>query len=674
MSDNETIQLPAATRAAELQPASFDAATNTIELCFTTGASVQRMSWLDGPYLEELQVDTESVRLGRLNAGASFLDSHAAYSLGAVLGCIVPGSARIENGAGFARVQLSSAAGDADLVQKIRDGIIRNVSVGYWRHKIQKTESDDGTLPLWRVVDWEPFEISAVAVGADPGAQVRSGNQADIPLNNCLVLRGEERPSPAASSAQPGVTSMSNAAAPAADPSGQDTNRAAPATVDTAASRALIESAIAAERSRSSEIATLAIRHGLRDFGDEHVRLGTDVAEFRTLLLDKLAARTDNNGPRISTVTMGITDQEKRGAAIQEALVHRYDQTQPLTDAGREFRGLSLLEMGRDFLEASGVRTRGMSRMDLAGAILTRRADDGPQIRGAGGMMTTSDFTNVLANVANKTLRQGYEAAGQTFRPFVRVVTVPDFKQVSRVQLGEAPQLEKVAEHGEFRRGKIGDAAEKYSIATYGKVVAITRQVIINDDLSAFTRVPRSFGVAAANLESDLVWAIITGNPNMADGNALFHASHKNLGTGAAIDVASVGLGRKAMRSQVGLDGKTLINVMPTFLIGPTALQTTIEQFLTAITPAQISNVVPESLRKLTPITEPRLDAASASNWYMAADPNQIDTIELAYLEGQEGLYTETRTGFDVDGIEIKVREDVGAKAIDWRGFYKNPN
>ena len=75
----------------------------------------------------------------------------------------------------------------------------------------------------------------------------------------------------------------------------------------------------------------------------------------------------------------------------------------------------------------------------------------------------------------------------------------------------------------------------------------------------------------------------------------------------------------------------------------------------------------------LEPISEPQLDAASETAWHLAASPNQIDTIEYAYLEGQQGAYIETRNGFDVDGVEIKCRLDFGAKAIDWRGLYKNP-
>lgn len=366
-----------------------------------------------------------------------------------------------------------------------------------------------------------------------------------------------------------------------------------------------------------------------------------------------------------------------RAAAIENAILHRIDPAHvALTPEAREYRGLSLTELAKEALSWSGVSAKGLSRMEVAGAALSA-------IRTSGGFMASGDFASILANVASKTLRQSYEAARQTFRPLVRVVTVPDFKQVSRVQLGEAPQLEKVNEHGEFKRGSIGDAAEKYSIATYGKVVAITRQAIVNDDLSAFERLNRSFGVAAANLESDLVWAQILANANMADSVALFDAAHGNQAASpGAISTTTVGAGRLAMSSQKGLDGKTPLNLEPVYLIVPKALQTAAEQFRGQLYPATSSNVVPDSMRKLAIIAEPRLDngitingatyAGSATAWYMSADPGQIDTIELAYLEGAEGVYTESRMGFDVDGMEVKARLDVGAKVIDWRGLYRN--
>lgn len=447
-------------------------------------------------------------------------------------------------------------------------------------------------------------------------------------------------------------------------------------SADTTAQRA---AALKAERERASAIRDLGRRSGMKqDDIDAALDGDTSVEAFRTRAFDVMAERAEQvptGHAARSRISISVTDQEKRGAAIENALLHRFHPaSNELSAEGRQYRGMSLLEMGRDMLEAHGVRTRGMSRHELAAEMLAMRvAQVGDFSVRAGGMHSTSDFPNVLANVANKTLRAGYEAAPQTFRPLVRVVTLPDFKQVSRVQLGEAPQLEKVNEHGEFKRGTMGDAAEKYALSTYGKIVSITRQVVINDDLDAFTRIPRAFGVAAANLESDLVWGQITANPVMGDGTALFHASHKNLGTAAAISADSVGAGRQAMRVQTGLDGKTLLNITPTYIVVPTALETKTEQFLGQIFPTKSSDVVTTSMKKLVPISEPRLDAASATNWYLAGDPAQIDIIELAYLEGQQGLFTETRMGFDVDGMEVKVRQDVAAKVIDFRGLWKNP-
>ena len=287
---------------------------------------------------------------------------------------------------------------------------------------------------------------------------------------------------------------------------------------------------------------------------------------------------------------------------------------------------------------------------------------------------STSDFPEILAAVTNKILRQAYEAYPRTFLGFCRQVLATDFKAMHRVQMGEAPQLLKVSEGGEFQRGTLAESKESYRIETYGRVVAITRQVLINDDLDAFTRIPAMYGNSIAQLESDVVWDIVTGNAAMADGKALFHADHKNLaGTAAELSVEAVGKARAAMSKQAGLDAKTVLNIRPAYLLVPAALELKAEQLLAqSLVPAESEHVVPRSIRTLTTIAEPRLDGSSETGWYLAASPMQIDTIEYAYLEGQEGAYLETRNGFDVDGVEIKCRLDFGAKAIDWRGLHKN--
>ncbi|NLS02314.1 hypothetical protein HGP14_02880 [Rhizobium sp. P32RR-XVIII] len=180
------IRLPQLVRNAEVRAASFNDADNTIDVIWTTGAAVRRVSWVDGEFDEELVVSPSAIRLDRLNSGAPFLDTHGTWSLANVIGAVVKGSARIEGGKGVAKIRLSTAADAVDRVAKIKEGTVSNISVGYRIHAVEKTERE-GRTPIHRVIDWEPWEISAVPIPADPGAQVRSGAD-DAALYACRVM------------------------------------------------------------------------------------------------------------------------------------------------------------------------------------------------------------------------------------------------------------------------------------------------------------------------------------------------------------------------------------------------------------------------------------------------------------------------------------------------------
>ncbi|MCC5968244.1 MAG: peptidase U37 [Natronohydrobacter sp.] len=686
---NTMIELPAMRRSAELAPNSVDNDARTVEVIWSAGARVRRASFFGEPYDEELSLDPAHVRLERLNAGAPFLKVHEVDTLDAVIGSVVPGSARIENGRGIAQVRISERADVEPIWRDIQAGHIRAVSIGYQVHRFDISKPDGGR-ELWRAVDWTPFEVSAVPVGADPAA----GFRAHTPLHDC-VLHRRDAPTPQGASPMTDKTPASDAATPAttqptepndtedtpmtepktagSDPKvaasepkvhasetrSQPKTQAAPAP-DT---EAVATRAREAERDRVSTIYDLAGRLNLeRGFAEDLVKRGVGMDEARRLILDQVAAKSDETRtfPHVSVPLGGRDERITRRDAVANALLHRYSPTLfQLEDAARQYRGMTLLELARESLGNAGVNTRGLSRDEVA----TR------------ALHSTSDFPEILSAVTNKTLRQAYEAYPRTFMLFCRQVLATDFKAMHRVQLGEAPQLLEVGESGEFKRGTLGESKESYKVKTYGRVVAITRQTLINDDLDAFTRIPAMYGNSIAQLESDVVWGIITANPAMADGNALFHTTHKNLaGTGTALAVEAVGAARAAMAKQTGLDKKTVLNVRPAFLIVPASLELKAEQLVAQnLVPAATSSVVPQSIRTLAPISEPRLDAASETAWYLAASPNQIDTIEYAYLEGQQGAYIETRNGFDVDGVEIKCRLDFGAKAIDWRGLYKNP-
>jgi phage major head subunit gpT-like protein len=269
--------------------------------------------------------------------------------------------------------------------------------------------------------------------------------------------------------------------------------------------------------------------------------------------------------------------------------------------------------------------------------------------------------------------------APNTFRPFVNVVSASDFKTIYGVSLSEAPDLELVNEHGEYKSGSMSDKQESYSVATYGKVIYLTRQMIVNDDLRAFTRLPQLMGAAARRKEGDLVWAKITGNPTMNDGTTLFHADHSNLETDGSdkgsVDSEKLSVARTQMRTQTGPGGATL-DLQPRFLLVPVAQETSAEILLrsTALPQTEYSEGVYNPwANRLTPIAEPRLDNNSALAWYLVADPNQIDTIEVAYLDGREEPYTEEEVQFDRDAVGYKIRHDFGCGVMDHRGFFKNP-
>ncbi|PKP85892.1 MAG: peptidase U37 [Alphaproteobacteria bacterium HGW-Alphaproteobacteria-2] len=675
------IELPAMRRSAELAPNSVDTDARTVEVIWSAGARVRRSTLFGEPYDEELSLDPAHVRLDRLNAGAPFLKVHEIDTLDAVIGSVVPGSARVENGRGIAQLRISERADVEPIWRDIQAGHIRAVSIGYQVHRFEVSKPE-AARELWRAVDWTPFEVSAVPVGADPAA----GFRAQSSLHDCVLHRRDVSPTqtgaipmtdkpnaPAAEAKdQPSDsvatedTTMTEPKAPATDPKNaavetraQPKQQATPA-LDT---EVVATRAREAERDRVSTIYDLASRLNLeRSFAEDLVKRGTDIGEARRLILDQVAAKSEEirTFSQVSIPLGGRDEAITRRDAVANALLHRYSPTLfQLEDAARQYRGMTLLELARESLGNAGVNTRGLSRDEVA----TR------------ALHSTSDFPEILSAVTNKTLRQAYEAYPRTFMLFCRQVLATDFKAMHRVQLGEAPQLLEVGESGEFKRGTLGESKESYKVKTYGRVVAITRQTLINDDLDAFTRIPAMYGNSIAQLESDVVWGIITANPAMADGNALFHANHKNLaGTGTALAVDAVGAARAAMAKQTGLDKKTVLNVRPAFLIVPASLELKAEQLVAQnLVPAATSSVVPQSIRTLAPISEPRLDAASETAWYLAASPNQIDTIEYAYLEGQQGAYIETRNGFDVDGVEIKCRLDFGAKAIDWRGLYKNP-
>lgn len=651
------------------KPSSWDEDSRTFTGVLTTDAPVRR--WFGD---EVLRISADAIDLERVSIGqVRLLDSHNAYQLGSKLGTIE--RVWIEGGKlmGVVRVD-DSEAGNAVLTH-IKNGI--GISIGYRVLKWKLTEIDEeNDREVWTGVKWELLEASLVSVPADRNAMVRSvgpassgpepGSSAisatigrhDMPVTDDNVAgsqRGDN--ATATTSAQPAQAQAAN------DNRHADNDNGRTAEAVEQARREAIE----LERKRTTEITQLATRHNRRELGEQHVAAGTDIEKFRTLLLDDLAkqAPTDSR-------TIRDEREVKRNAAINAQMVRGNVSGVKLHDAAREHGliNLRLVDLARECLSWAGESTRNMSEPQII-----ERA-----------LHSTSDFPYILENISNQTLLSAYQQAPETFRQWTRQISLPDFRSMNFLRLDGGGALRKVNEHGEFKRGTVSESKEAVVLTTFGEVFGVTRQTLVNDNLGALTQIPTLLGRRAATTEGDVVYRILLSNQAMVnDGKALFHVDHANLaGTAKAIDADEIGKGRLAMAKQTGLDGKSVLNIVPSFLLIPPDLEMNAAKILATFAPTETAKVVPEFIRSLKPISEPRLSiglaktdgyaaaVGSATAYYLIAANTLIETIVYAYLSGESGPYTDSRVGFDVDGIEMKIRHDFGAAPVDFRGFWKN--
>ena len=723
-------------------PSTLSAKDRTVDVVWYGGMTVPRTDEDTGEdYM--LRLDMAGCRMARLNAGAPVFDCHMSgldfksfignqAGSKAQRGSVVKAWADGPKGMATLQFGVEGENEDTDrLWSGIASGRVRNLSFGTWIYNRQPVRDGAGNgmtmphphgsqAPVLAATDWEPFEISAVTVPADFTTQFLSAQGVGTDAGRATSPKQER--TVMEPTTQPGTEARNDQVvldAARAEGAGLERKRVADITALGASFKfeklaaVLVAEGVSVADAKgrfaaATEIRTIGVpmaKHGITEqFITGLIDSGATLEAARGKMLDEIArvGAAGTSGKRVDIHTeLSITRDgaDTQGQRMQAALLLRHNpnffaqkdkkgvflagcgdaEHRTAQEMAREYTGFSLLEMGREYLDSRGVKTRGMDKMRVAELCLrTNRGSDYQLFDG--GAESTSDFPAILANVANKTLRQAYQAYPQTFKPFCRQVTAADFKPINRVQLSDAPSLQPLNEKGEYHRANLTDSNVSYSLATFGEVVALTRKVIINDDLQAFTRVPAILGVAAARLQSDKVWAVITGNPSAiyagdTVSTALFAAGHKNLftGGGSALGTAGLAQGRTGFRNQIAPQG-TPLNLTPRYIVLPAALETTGEQIIYPMNLAvtALTAGVPEWVRSLVPIIEPRLDVNSTTAWYLIADPADIDTIEYCFLEGQEGVYFETRQGFEVDGIEMKARMDFAAAAIDYRGLQEN--
>ncbi len=351
------------------------------------------------------------------------------------------------------------------------------------------------------------------------------------------------------------------------------------------------------------------------------------------------------------------------GDAIRQGLYSRLGYERP--ERGNPYAMMSLFEMAQASLTDRGISV---------GSFLNRS-----QVVNAAFTHSSSDFSHILAGGAEKSVLKGWQDSGETFQKWTRTGSLSNFYEAKRVGLNGFSKLDKVPEGAEYKYITTSDKGVPIALATYGNIFSVTRQAIINDDLTQLTTIPMAMGRAAARTVGNLVYLLLTSNGKFTDGKALFHADHKNL---IAKDMDMVGLdeARKLMRLQEDANGDSL-NITPAFVLVPAALESAARRAI--LSSSSVFPVGDESTINQNPgiinvvkdmaevIVEPRLDKANSKEWYVAAAKG-MDTIEVAYLDGMDTPYLEEQVGFTVDGVAWKVRIDAGVAALDYRGLLKS--
>lgn len=599
------------------------------------------------------------------------LDAHARYSSSDVIGSAR--SLKVDGSQLLATAYFSEVDPAPDIFRKIQEGHLTDFSIGYRVNKsvwipekqTQKINGKTFTGPMKVATDWTVKELSTTPIGADELAKARSERHGyrkealTMPkwLMEWLEGRGLYRDgmSEAEARALFEKEEMNRSAPqqPVAEPPVQEPAVAPPVDLDAARSEA-----VRAEQGRIMEIRAMCTKFNCEDMIDDLIKNGNTIEAARKAVLDKIETRFQGGNGFRPALDSGMDERDKFRAAVNDSILVRLGQFADISKAApgaTELSSYSLRELARECLRVAG--------LPVGGNVLEM----------VGRALVSSDLPYALAAGANKMLLQGWTAQDTTYQIWCGIDSLPDFKTMNLISISEADDLDEIPEGTKYTHGDIRDAREQAYLLTYGKIFAITRQAIINDDLNAMMRVPEAYGRAARRKVNVLAYAILTANAAMADGVTLFHSTHGNVGTGGVISKTTVGEAFKLMKLQKGPKSTDPLNIVPKYLMAPVAQEATGEAFFNTI---QIANAAGDVLinqysgNRITRVYDPILDGTDTTDWYMAAEKGM--TVTVFFLQGQSEPYLEQKQGWDVDGTELKVRIDAAAKAVDWRGLVFN--
>lgn len=398
---------------------------------------------------------------------------------------------------------------------------------------------------------------------------------------------------------------------------------------------------------------------------DAVINDGTSLEQASGRLMTAMASAQTPVAPTPSSTPVRARNGERHPEQMEgmiQALMRNYE------GPGAEYRGMRLNGLAmtlsgtsRGYSDVENIR-RGMMSTTMMG-----------------GAVGVSDFAYITTEVMNRTLIREYERrTAQWTLVTGEPLTASDFRELHAARFGGDFQLKAVKENGEYQQAVLADEAEGLKVERRGREISITFEAVVNDDMGAFTRIPREFAMAARMMEASMVWTLIRTNAVLkSDSKALFHADHGNLSAGgaAAITVASVGAGRKAMWEQRAFGSKDkddFLNLTPDILLVPPALETVAGQFVRPTTPAKDADGNPYK-DTLTPHTVPNLGAAAGGSdtaWYLIS--SDLPPVSVARLEGYEAPTVQTLEGMNPDLVKMNARHMFGAANTEFRGAQKN--
>lgn len=674
-----------------------DEGERIIRVVASTETPVLRRSFFAAPWLETLGHKRGEVDLDRLKKGAPVLYNHNMFSRADRIGVVESAKLNGKERRIEATIRLSKRDDVDDIWTDVRDGILKNISVGYTINERTLTREGKGEPDEFRITSWSPGEISLVPLGADMNAQVgarlgdameyrvfdieteRSDNEmftydkdgnplGDTPETRAAILAGtatrkDGSPYVPTDDVRAALIALDKPAPAAPAPAA-----VIPIDADAAHAEGVAEGR-KAEQQRVADINALFV-----PFNGDHDAVRTaaiaksdqTVEQTRALLLDSLGKDSAPAGgdSRIE-LSDDATDKFIRAANMSIAVRGGFATPEERTEVIQTgFRGFTLYDLARRALEMSGQNADRFGKLELVGRAFT-----------------TSDFPLLLADAANKSMLRGWDEAEETWATWMNTGSLSDFKVGNLVNLSSFENLTQVNENGEYTFGAFQEEGQTIQLATYGKMFGISRQAIINDDLNAFTRIPSAMGRAASRTVGDIAYGVLTANGLIGDGVALFDAAHNNLnesGAGGtpltqdAAGVAALSAMDVAMGTQTDVSGNaTALNIDPSFLIVPRVLKRIAVSLMSDTTaPGQANPGVSNQVANLAQVvSDARLDADSVTRYYLAA---RGDTIQVAFLDGNQAPMLEQQAGWSIDGTEYKVRIDAAAAAEDFRGLQRD--